>query len=310
MIEATCSVLGPQRLSSKCFDEQYREREENRKVVVQRLAIWSPCLFRRETSMEEDDVRRQAVTPLGVPVYPLRSPRFVDREYFNIVYRSDLAVLRSLVPKPLVVDEPVVRFEIMKMGDVDGYGPYLECGQAISVRLGDERGEYLHAMYLDNVAATLSGRELSAYPKIAGRPALSTDEGALLGTLDRGTQRVATATMPYKWEPLETKEAERQVGVPTFALKIVPNVFTGGLRASHLVRTEITDLTVKEAWTGPARLQLFEHAMAPLADLPVREIISASHILTDLTLSQVTPVHDFLAGAADTESFDPSAGAA
>ena len=35
---------------------------------------------------------------------------------------------------------------------------------------------------------------------------------------------------------------------------------------------------------GPARLQLFEHVNAPLADLPVLEVVSASHILTDLTL--------------------------
>ncbi|MFJ5677866.1 hypothetical protein [Streptomyces sp. NPDC093097] len=35
-----------------------------------------------------------------------------------------------------------------------------------------------------------------------------------------------------------------------------------------MVRTEIGDLTVKGAWAGPARLQLFAHALAPLADLP------------------------------------------
>ena len=57
-------------------------------------------------------------------------------------------------------------------------------------------------------------------------------------------------------------------------------------RICELVRSQITDLTVKGAWTGPARLQLFEHALAPLADLPVREIVSASHILCDLTLGR------------------------
>ena len=64
---------------------------------------------------------------------------------------------------------------------------------------------------------------------------------------------------------------------------------------AQLVRTEITDVVVKGAWTGPARLQLFAHVLAPMADLPVREIVSASHILTDLTLAPVKPVHDYLA---------------
>jgi acetoacetate decarboxylase len=65
-------------------------------------------------------------------------------------------------------------------------------------------------------------------------------------------------------------------------------------RVCDLVRTEITDITVKAAWTGPARLQLFAHVLAPMADLPVLEIIEASHIVTDLTLAPIEPVHNYL----------------
>jgi acetoacetate decarboxylase len=240
------------------------------------------------------DVIRQGQTPLQIPVYPLRATRFIDREYFNIVYRTDLGAVRALVPEPLELGEALVRFEVMKMGDVDGYGPYVEAGQAISVTYDGEPGEYMHAMYLDNFAATVAGRELSAYPKILGTPRLEVDTGALLGILDRGSQRVATATMPYKWSKLDADEAAKQVSIPTFMVKHVPNVFNQSLRAADLVRTEITDLVVKEAWTGPARLQLFAHAMAPMSDLPVLEIVSASHIITDLTLSPVRSVFDYL----------------
>src|SRR4029079_15975119 len=34
--------------------------------------------------------------------------------------------------------------------------------------------------------------------------------------------------------------------------------------------TPRTDISVKQAWTGPARPQLFEHALTPMAGLPVR----------------------------------------
>jgi acetoacetate decarboxylase len=81
-------------------------------------------------------------------------------------------------------------------------------------------------------------------------------------------------------------------------LKILPG-YSGQPRICELVRTQITNVTVKGAWIGPARLQLFEHALAPFADLPVREIISASHILTDLTLSPATLIYDYLAEPAD-----------
>ena len=66
--------------------------------------------------------------------------------------------------------------------------------------------------------------------------------------------------------------------------------------------TEITNISVKGAWRGPARLQLFEHVLAPLADLPVREIISATHILTDLTLSPAVVIYDYLTDSAPSAS--------
>jgi len=233
------------------------------------------------------------ITPLSAPAFPAVQPRFFDREYLNIVYRTDPEALRAVVPAPLEIDEPLVRFEVMKMNDVTGYGPYTEAGQAIQVVFDGERGEYLHAMYLDSFAATASGREVSAYPKVMASPTLYADNGALVGTLDYGTLRVATATMGYKQFELDRRQAEAEITVPTFMLKTIPD-YDGTLRVQELVRTEITDVVVKAAYTGPARLQLFQHVLAPLADLPVLEIVSASHVITDLTLAPAKPVHNYL----------------
>jgi acetoacetate decarboxylase len=243
--------------------------------------------------VKASEVARRLATPLTAPAWaPVRS-RFTDREYLNIVYRTDPEALRAVVPEPLEFDEPLVRFEVMKMGDSTSFGPYTESGQVIPVRFGEERGEYLHAMYLDNTAATVAGREISAYPKTAGSPRLFAEAGALVGTLDVGTQRVATATMGYKHYAMDPDEARAELTLPTYMVKIVPG-YGGEPRVCELVRTRITDITVKAAWTGPARLQLFQHVLAPLADLPVLEVVSASHIVTDLTLSGVTPVFDYL----------------
>ncbi|HTI25721.1 MAG TPA: acetoacetate decarboxylase [Kutzneria sp.] len=243
--------------------------------------------------MKASEVARRLATPLTAPAWaPVRS-RFTDREYLNIVYRTDPEALRAAVPEPLEFDEPLVRFEVMKMGDSTSFGPYTESGQVIPVRFGEERGEYLHAMYLDNVAATVAGREISAYPKSTGSPQLFAEAGALVGTLDYGSQRVATATMGYKHYAMDLDEAKAELTLPTYMVKIVPG-YERAPRVCELVRTQITDITVKAAWTGPARLQLFQHVLAPLADLPVLEVVSASHIITDLTLSGVTPVFDYL----------------
>jgi acetoacetate decarboxylase len=243
--------------------------------------------------VQAEQVVQQVATPLTAPAFPLGRFRFTDREYFNVVYRTEADALRAVVPEPLEIDEPLVRFEIMHMGDVEGYGPYTESGQAIPVRLGEERGEYLHAMYLDNFPATAAGRELSAYPKTAGSPRLYVEQGTLVGILDIGSLRVATATMGYKHRPMDLAEAERQLTLPNFMLKVVPG-YDARPRVCELVRTRITDIVVKQAWTGPARLQLFQHALAPLADLPVLAVAEASHVITDLTLAPAQPVYDYL----------------
>jgi acetoacetate decarboxylase len=52
---------------------------------------------------------------------------------------------------------------------------------------------------------------------------------------------------------------------------------------------------LKEAWAGPAALGLFPHALADVARLPVREVISALHFKADLTLGLGSVAFDYLA---------------
>ncbi|MCB7413781.1 acetoacetate decarboxylase family protein, partial [Bariatricus massiliensis] len=62
----------------------------------------------------------------------------------------------------------------------------------------------------------------------------------------------------------------------------------------EMTRSQITDIQIKEAFRGDARLQLFEHVNAPLADFPVKEIVDAQHILADLRLGRPEVIHDYL----------------
>ncbi len=120
--------------------------------------------------MQKNEVRKQITTPLGAPAYPSGPFYFHNREYLNILYRTDIEALRRVVPEPLEIDEPLVKFEVMYMPDVTGLGAYTESGQVIPVSFNGEKGEYLHAMYVDNHPAIAAGREVSAYPKKTWRP--------------------------------------------------------------------------------------------------------------------------------------------
>jgi acetoacetate decarboxylase len=65
-------------------------------------------------------------------------------------------------------------------------------------------------------------------------------------------------------------------------------------RICDLVEYHLEDVTIRGAWTGPVALHLSPHALAPVAELLVLEIVSAIHILADLTLGLGKVVHDYL----------------
>lgn len=100
--------------------------------------------------------------------------------------------------------------------------------------------------------------------------------------------------MGYKHRTLDTDKMLKSLQAPSFLLKIIPHVDCTP-RICELVRYYTTDITVKGAWEGPAGLELHSHALAPVAELPVLEVLSAVHLLTDLTLGLGEVVHDYLA---------------
>lgn len=231
--------------------------------------------------------------PLTSPSYPQGPYRFVNREFLIISYRTDMDALKAVVPEPLEIIEPIVKYEFIRMPDSTGFGDYTESGQVIPVSYKGQKGGFVHSMYLNDDAPIAGGREIWGFPKKLADPSLRVEKDTLVGTLDYGSLRVANATMGYKHKALDPAVVKTSLEAPGFLLKIIPHV-DGSPRICELVRYFLQDITVKGAWTGPAGLELFDHALAPVAELPVREVLSATHILTDLTLGLGEVVHDYL----------------
>ena len=198
-----------------------------------------------------------------------------------------------MVPEPLEITDPLVKFEFIRMPDSTGFGDYTESGQVIPVSYKGEKGGYVHGMYLNDDAPIAGGREIWGFPKKLAEPALRVESETLVGTLDMGSVRVATGTMGYKHHALDHDAVMQSLTTPSFLLKIIPHVDCTP-RICELVRYYMTDITLKGAWEGPAALDLHAHALAPVADLPVLEVVSAVHLVADLTLGLGEVVHDYL----------------
>ena len=245
--------------------------------------------------MKLSEVRQRGFAmPLTNPSYPPAPYRFRDREYVIIAYRTDSDALAAVVPEPLEIAEPVVKYEFIRMPDSTGFGDYTESGQVIPVRYKGQDGVYVHSMYLDDDAPIAGGREIWGFPKKLANPKIVHEGEVIVGTLHYGSQLCAAGTMGYKHREVDRDEVKKAMSVPNFLVKIIPHV-DGSPRILELVRYFLTDVTVKGAWTAPAALQLYAHVMADVARLPVLEVKSALHFVADLTLGPGEVVFDYLA---------------
>jgi acetoacetate decarboxylase len=113
-------------------------------------------------------------------------------------------------------------------------------------------------------------------------------------------------TMGYKHENLicpqgnpmacDPREIVNKMSKTQVNLKLIPEV-DGSLGIAQLVAYNLSDIHVKGAWSGPARLHLVPHVNAPVADLPVRKIVGGTHFVADLTLPYGRVLYDYLLAA-------------
>jgi len=253
--------------------------------------------------MTESEVLQQAFAmPIHNPSYPPGPYRFIDREYLIISYRTEPARLEAVIPAPLKLAEPVVKFEFINMPDSTGFGHYSESGIVIPVTLDGVQGGYVHSMYLNDQPPVAAGRELWGFPKKWAEPQLQVHKDTLMGTLDYSDFRVATGTMGFKHKALDKTAVLAAMSTPSFLLKIIPHV-DGSPRICEIVKFCLQDITIKGAWSGPGALDLHPHALAPVSEFPILEILSAVHIIADLTLPLGEVAFDYLAkGRADAST--------
>ncbi len=246
--------------------------------------------------MNEKEILNLPALPAASPSYPHGPFRFVNREYFIIIYESDPDAIRHAVPAPLEpTPENLVYYEFIRMPDSSGFGDYTESGVVIPCTWKGEPCNFTAQMYLDDDPPIVAGREIWGFPKKYGHPKLEIASDTLTGTLTYSGQTVAMGTMAYKHEVFarDPKKTVAALSKMQVNLKLIPDV-DGKPAIAQLVAYNLTEIKVKGSWSGAARLHLIPHVNAPVADLPVRKIVSGRHFVADLTLPYGRVLHDYL----------------
>jgi acetoacetate decarboxylase len=255
--------------------------------------------------MKAADVTKLSSMPMASPSYPRGPYRFIDREYLTVTYESDPDAIREALPEPLEPDgSNCVLYEFIRMPDSAGFGDYTESGVVIPAVLNGEHVNFTAQMYLDDEPPIAGGREIWGFPKKNAKPRLSIVHDTFTGVLEYAGIVVAVATMGYKYQNLlydvkgrkqcSTESIVEKMSTTQVNLKIIPDI-DGSQAICQLVGYNLTDIQVKGAWSGPARLQLHAHVNAPVADLPVRKVLGAVHFIADLTLPYGRVLHDYKA---------------
>ncbi|CAM4505677.1 MAG: acetoacetate decarboxylase [Paenibacillus macerans] len=245
--------------------------------------------------MNQKEVLSLQSMPAASASYGRPPCRFINREFFIVTYESDPAAIRQAVPEPLEPDgSNTVSYEWIKMPDSSGLGSYEESGIVIPCTFHGEPCNFVAQMYLDNAPAILGGREIWGFPKKWAKPRLRVEETeTLTGTLHYNNVLVAMGTMPFKYHILDAEETAKSIAKTQVNLKLIPDV-DGTPKIAQLAAYNLENITVKGAWSGPARLSLVPHVNAPVADLPVKAYVGGKHFIADLTLPYARVIHDYL----------------
>ena len=170
-----------------------------------------------------------------------------------------------------------MKFEFIRMPDSTGFGDYTESGQVIPVSLQGPQGR-LHATACSSTTIRRSPAVASsgAFPRSSPSPTLHAEIDTLVGTLHYGP--IAHRHRHHGLQA-QGRRSRRSQGVDADAE--LPAQDHAACRRHARASASWSNITLrtsicKAPGPGLRRSTLISHALAPLAELPVLEIVSGN----------------------------------
>ncbi|MGR8918853.1 MAG: acetoacetate decarboxylase family protein [Gammaproteobacteria bacterium] len=210
----------------------------------------------------------------------VQKPPFYYRnmEMMFITYRTDEAAALAWLPEALELDEPALATVIVAYYGASTFGPYHEAMLSIRARMDGEVVSYYPALFTDNEAPLIGGREIWGFAKKLAQIQIRHESEVMMGTVERPTgNRLLTATM----RKVTAVAPEDFVLTPSISLKMFPCATDNPRPAlAQLIRSELGLVPhmgsngVADLWTGPGSLHYDTPSVIdPWCALPVHEVV-------------------------------------
>ena len=231
----------------------------------------------------------------------VQKPPFYYRhmEMMFIIYRTDDDAALAWLPEDLELDGQATVTAIIARYGQTTFGPYNEAMISIRARWQGEVVSYYPALFTDNEAPLIGGREIWGFAKKLARIEVRHESEVMMGTVERPTgNRLMTAVM-RNVTPVRTEDFQI---TPAVSLKVIPCATESTRPAlAQLIGCELELVPhmgsngLPDIWTGPGSLHYdMPSAVDPWYKLPVREILGCYSGTFDAKLGHGRILKDLL----------------
>lgn len=202
------------------------------------------------------------------------APRFVNAHMLSVEVESDDGYLRSILPPPLELARPTLRFMVGQwqsncVGDYAGGAVYVPARFQSAAEV--VKGDYVLTMFIDNELAVTFGREVLGEPKKCASSRLSSSAAAASGWVERNGVRLFE--LDAIWE---RDEASKMTTGRAFNFKAFPSCTGTGLDADPILVVAEATVTLRESRVGTGTVRVEGTAHDPLHELPLGDVVGAT----------------------------------
>ena len=220
------------------------------------------------------DVLLSADKPRGLPflkpLYGLPPYQYTDDVVLMIVYETEEAAIREVLPREL---EPmpgnVVAMCFFLCPDVTGIGPHNFTMPCIPVRYGDYTGQFVPYLYTSTDASLACYREGQGWPAVLGQTEIIEARGHVRGRVVRNGREIILAKATVGGEVINSLGF-----LPIILYKEIPSIDGQGCDAAYFLTSTslLTNLNFK---SGRGDLSFTDPGDDPVARLKPVKVSSA-----------------------------------